>query len=412
MKSWAMIAILSLPLTAEDTGSRWHTSGFGTLGLAFNSTNQAEYSRDPTQPIGVGRSLDPNLDSRLGLQLNLTLTNELSFVAQAVSKYRYDHTFTPQITWGFLSYMPTSGIQARAGRVGWDVFPLSDTRDVGYSYLWARPPVDFYGILQVSCLDGGDLSYTTPIGGDRNLRLKVSLGRASQNDTIPIRGGSNISLSGTRLFGSLAEFQGDALTVRLAYARANPIRNFPAPITDLQAGLDGYGLALQDPGLTQQADNLDFSANRFQFYSLGIEWQAGPLRVNSAVAEVRSGNGPIPNMKNGYVSVGYRLGAVVPYVLVSRLVTDHHAPYVGALPNLGPQGAALANGVAALMSNEGASQSTVTLGQRWDFHPKAALKAQVDRVMADAEYPLLWQNTKPGWSGNATVASITLDFVF
>jgi hypothetical protein len=110
--------------------------------------------------------------------------------------------------------------------------------------------------------------------------------------------------------------------------------------------------------------------------------------------------------------VGYRVGAVVPYLLVSRISTLNPTPYVGALPGLGPQGAALAAGITEFVAHSNANQHTVALGLRWDFHPKAALKVQVDHVSSDPNATLLWSQTTPGWNGKATIASVVLDFVF
>lgn len=407
------LAMATTMLAAQETESRWRVSAFGTLGLAYNATGLAAYVREPSQPVGVVRSLDPNLDSRLGGQVNLDLTDELSFVGQALSRYRYDHTYTPVLSWAFLSYAPASGVQVRGGRLGWDVFPLSDTRNVGYSYLWVRPPADFFAPLLFTSLDGGDLSWTTPMGEGWNLKLKVGAGKACANDQIEMPPSSRFSLAGARLFGSLVELQGETLDVRLAYASAHPVRDYPAPVTDLQAALEGYAVALQDPGLAQEASALAFSANDFHYYSLGMSWHSGPLKVEAAGAGIHAaGTGPVPDYKMGYVSVGYRTGAGVPYLLVSRLQSAPQTPYLGALPLMGPQAAGLAEGVTDFLDQAKASQTTVALGLRWDFHPKAALKFQVDRVVADPNKDLLWAETKPGWDGCATIASATLDFVF
>ena len=114
MRVWLTLVALALPLAAQEGDCRVKVSGFGTLGLAASSSDRAEYVREPTQPRGVLRSLNPSLDSRLGLQVNLNLGADFSFVGQTISKYRFDHTFKPDISWAFLSYKPTSSIQARS----------------------------------------------------------------------------------------------------------------------------------------------------------------------------------------------------------------------------------------------------------------------------------------------------------
>jgi hypothetical protein len=63
-------------------------------------------------------------------------------VVQAVSYYNHAGNYEPELTWAFISYAPVPDMKVRAGRLGWDVYMLSDSRNVGYSYLWVRPPVD------------------------------------------------------------------------------------------------------------------------------------------------------------------------------------------------------------------------------------------------------------------------------
>ena len=375
------------------------------------TTDTAEYLRDLSQPHGTLHRVDPRFDSRLGFQVNFDLTDDVSFVGQTVSKYRYDHTFTPDLTWAFLSYAPTSGLQVRLGRLGWDVFQLSDTRNVGYSYLWARPPVDFYGTLQASVLDGGDIAWTTSIGEGRSLRFKVSAGRTSEK--VPLGSdGFNLDLSGGKLFGSLVEFQGENLNLRVAYAQFHTHKDFPSSVTTLRDGVEAFATLLNDSALAHQADSMVFKDQTFHYYSAGLGWQQGPWRFEAVGAQIDSRTAVAPSVKSGYASLGYRTGTLVPYALFSRIVTDQPDPYVGALPSFGPQGVALAQGITEFVIHSRANQSTASLGLRWDFHPKADLKVQVDRVSGRPDATLLWLNPSPGWDGKSTVASVVLDFVF
>lgn len=411
VRTWATLGALAVSLSAQDAESSWRFSGFGSLGLAANSTDQVEYSRDLSQPRGTNRGLSAKLDSRLGLQMNVTLSEDFSFVGQVVSKYRYDQTFTPDLAWAFLSYAPTSGIQIRAGRLGWDVFHLADTRNVGYSNLWARPPVDFYGPLQVSSMDGLDMAWTTPLGEGQSLRLKVAAGQAWEK--MPTRSqGEYQELKGGKLLGSLAEFQGENLHFRVAYARFQPARDFTPSVVGLREGIGVFASVLNDPLLARQAEAMVFKDRLFHYYSVGLNWQQGPLRIDAVDAKVRSSSGLFSSSNSGYASIGYRVGNLVPYLLVSRIATANPAPYVGALPGLGPQGAALAGGITKFVAASNADQKTAGLGLRWDFHPKAALKVQVDRASANPKANLLWLQPKPGWDGKATLASVVLDFVF
>jgi hypothetical protein len=297
------------------------------------------------------------------------------------------------------------------GRLGWDVFQLADTRNVGYSNLWVRPPVDFYGPLQVSSMDGGDIAWSAPLGEGQSLRFKASAGQVWEK--IPTNlPGEYQELKGAKILGALAEFQGENLNFRVAYTRVRMTRDFVPALVSLREGVQAFASLLNDPQLARQADALVFKDQVFSYYTAGMNWQKGPVRIDVVGAKVDSGAALFTTLNAGYASFGYRVGTVVPYLLVSRISTANPTPYVGALPGLGPQGVALASGITEFISHSNADQKTVALGLRWDFHPKAALKFQVDRVSANPKDTLLWPEPKPGWDGKDTVATVVLDFVF
>ena len=65
----ACLGLAVLPAAADD--SPLELRGFGTLGLARSSSNQADYLRDLSQPDGSRGQWSSNLDSLLGFQANL-----------------------------------------------------------------------------------------------------------------------------------------------------------------------------------------------------------------------------------------------------------------------------------------------------------------------------------------------------
>ena len=122
--------------------------GFGTLGAARTTSNEVEFVRDLSQPRGASQTWDARVDSVLGLQANWQINPQLEAVAQLVSRYRYDRTFTPEFSWAYLKYEPSPNLSLRAGRLGTEFFMMSDSRLVGYSFLTVRPPGDFFWSLR------------------------------------------------------------------------------------------------------------------------------------------------------------------------------------------------------------------------------------------------------------------------
>jgi hypothetical protein len=225
------------------------------LGVVWNDTDRAEFTRDGSQPHGATHTLDSRIDSRLGLQADGTLSSTLRGTLQVVSKYNYDGTFRPEFAWAFLGWTPVPEIQARAGRLGVESFMNADSRDVGYSFLWVRPPVECFGLIPITRMNGADLTGTLQLGGQASLRLKAFYG-AIVSEQIPVNGYPNLDLSGDRIGGAIAEVQSGPWRARMAYARFQVRKGFPPPVSDLPGYLDTFATLLGEPGLNQTADGV------------------------------------------------------------------------------------------------------------------------------------------------------------
>src|SRR6476659_7850861 len=84
-----LVQLLVAPRVAANEESAFSLGGFGTLGAARTTGNQAEFVRDLSQPRGATDHWDSRVDSALGLQANWQLTPQLEAVVQATSRYRY-----------------------------------------------------------------------------------------------------------------------------------------------------------------------------------------------------------------------------------------------------------------------------------------------------------------------------------
>lgn len=399
----------SVALT-QDAPRPWSFGGFGTLGIARSSTDSAQYLRDLTQKEGLEKSASLKVDSRLGLQATGSLSDTLVATVQVVTKQDYSGRFRPELTWGLLAWMPNPDLQVRGGRLGWDVFMDADSRDVGYSYLWVRPPVEYFGGLPVSHLDGLDVTRSHTFAGGTTLRLKAYGGLASAK--VPVGGNDPLDLNGSRLVGFLGEATSGAWRARLGYAQFRPRHDFPPPIADVRQGLYQFSAILADPRIAQAADQMTFTDKVFHYYSGALSYEEDSLQVQGAVARYRTDTIMSPDSWSGFVSLGYRLGSVVPYAVWSRVVSERPSPDLGILPMVpNPQAQTLTQSVAIIMRSAAVNQYACTVGLRWNVGSKACLKLQTDYVRTDKGTGL-WVGAQPGWSGRAAITSLVLDFVF
>jgi hypothetical protein len=397
---------MTWPALAQEPESRWKFSGFGTLGVAWNSTGQAGFRRDTEQPSGATRQLDGRTDTRLGLQLDTQLSRSLQGTLQVLSKYQYDGTFTPQVSWAFLGWSPEPEVKIRLGRLGVESFMNADSRDVGYTYLLVRPPMEVYGVIPVTRLDGMDATGTLGLGAQVGLRVKAFYGATSEKVPLTLMNSPVVlDMTGDRVGGLVTEIETGRWRGRLSFARLEIRRDFPQAIRTLQTELATFA---EKPGRAQllpTADALVFSGGTLDSYTAGLSYEDGPFQAQAMVADLHSNRIPLPKGVSGYLSLGYRLGKLVPYGLWSRLASQRPPGlYLKGLPP------PVAQEIQQFTSGFSCSQSTTGAGVRWDFRDKADFKLQVDRITSDVP-SRLWSQVQPGWDGRATVVSLVLDFV-
>lgn len=415
-------------------------SGFGTIGAVHNQGQGSAFVRDITEPNGAkNKGLSWEIDSRVGLQANVNATENLEGVAQIISRYNADNNFQPEFTWGFLKFSPNDTVNARVGRVGFDALLAADSRDVGYSYLWVRPPVEYYGQLPLSSIDGVDAVIHTPIGrGVGKIKLYSGIARQSipnhLNQTVwqGISGasaGAMLELSGSRVVGGYIDYQDNHWTARLGKADIKVSNEVPSTLFDGLGLIRGTAAAHPIPSIASSlnslANDLSMLNKDIAFSSAGLAYENGPLQTQMAYSHFTSESLLFPESFSGYFSVGYRIGKFTPYGVISSVRNKKS----GRANELAGKGVDAIVGVANFMLSTGQSeQDTFSLGMRYDFMNNAALKFQIDRIhnrncspvslpmagstSAPCSPSLLWQSVPVFWDGHANIYSAVLDFTF
>ncbi len=307
--------------------------------------------------------------------------------------------------WAFAAYRPTADLTFRAGRLNLDQFVMSDYRNVGFAYLYARPPVEYYGWIP-SHLDGADVTRTWNLQ-EVHWRAKGFVGR-SKTAGIPL----------TNAFGFALARESDGLLLRVGWSRAR-LANNGASLTPLLDGLDQLR-ALPIPSVSAQAAalqrHLDLAAKPVTYATLGLTYERAQWQYAAELTRIALGTS---NVKAGYASVGRRIGDITLFGMVgsgNNGSSTVATPAWGALlaPLVGPAAAQqiqVLGATAAYAASQSIRQTTYSLGGRWDIHPRMALKVQWDHVQIKANGGLLWANATSD-PGSAKIATVLLDFVF
>jgi hypothetical protein len=407
----AAIVLMALPLCAIgdnlelDLGSSvFSLSGFGTLGEVHSSEDKADFTNSIFQPNGAGfsRSWSPTVDSLIGGQISARITPELSAVVQVIAQQNYDGTYTPHLEWANIKYQFSPDLSVRIGRVELPTFLFSDTRKVGYTLPWVRPPIEVYSLIPISTSDGVDSSYGLILGDYTNTTQSsyVQSNAPQPNNRGLAMARDSINFSNTTEYKSL--------TIRVSYQHAF------LTIASLDDFLDAFkkfgpqGVAI--------AEKYSSDGKPVDTEVVGASYEPGRWFVIGELAHARL-NSFLGETTAWYVSSGVRLGQFTPYVTYARATAASNSDPGLTTTGLPVALAGFAAGLNVALNSilqQIPDQSTVSLGARWDFAENLDLKVQIDhtRLGADSDGTLI--NLQPGFrpGGTVNVFSTAVNFVF
>ncbi|WP_145650046.1 hypothetical protein [Pseudoduganella lurida] len=389
---------------STDGTSSWAVSGFGTLGAAHSTSRDADYNTSVLKRSGAGatRSWSPDVDSRLGAQLDVKLDRRWSAVIQLVSEQRLEHGYRPQVEWANVKYQATPDLALRIGRIALPMFLTADYRKVGYAYPWVRPPVEGYASLPLSSSDGVDATLHWEFGPVRNIS-QVFVG----HDKVAVP--EPLEAYGRKLLGLSNSSDWGALNVRVNMMRGEITTNIGS---GLFAILDRFGPAGQALTSRYAVDH-----KQATLLNVGVNYDPGNWFVMGEVGHLTT-HSLLGEISNAYLSAGWRWHALTPYATVSGVrpagsTADAGLPLAGLPPVLAAQTAALNAGLRSLLQ-AAPHQTSTAIGVRWDAYNNVAFKLQLDRVkpLAGSRGTLI--NTTPAFrQGRAfQVGSVTVDFVY
>jgi hypothetical protein len=366
-------------------------SVFGTLGLVYDDSvlhMQRDFGQPDTFHPGKYSLF---ADSLLGAQVDYKIADRFDATVQMVVKERAEQSFEESLDWAHLRWRPTDDLTFRAGRLGLDLYMLSDYRNVSYAYLWQRPVVEFYGPLMIQNFDGGDVSYRIKCG-DGSLHAKLFGGVARRSLELISGGGSN-DLEISSLYGGRISYEDEQLRLSLGYGRAtigSNLRNISELIHPLTAAAPLWPDADRFSGVIASKNRI------LQFFSTGVAYENNNWLLQSEAGYLDSNWPVLPDLLSGYVSVGYQIDEVTPYLILAAAKSRHAtpaaltAPTSTGDPGVDAQLSEIYAGALQLSQGGKVDQKSVSLGMRWDLYQNVALKFQWDFSKVAAHGGNLW----------------------
>jgi len=383
---------------------KWTFGGFSTLAAVHSTERQADYTASPVAPgqAGYGKDWAFDVDSRAGAQLNAQFDKHWSAVVQVVEEKGVAHAYEPHLEWANVKYQVTPELSVRLGRIALPLFLAADYRKATYALPWLRTPVELYSLLPISTNDGIDAAYRWNAWGARQ-ETQITFGGGTLHLTPEIRGKSRnaFAITHTATAGALTmKATASATTIEIDGTEAffSALRSFGPP-----------GDAL--------ADRYDIASRRVTMLSAGFSYDPGKYFLMGEIGRINT-RSLLGDQTAGYLSAGYRFGALAPYVTVASVDANMPTETRGLpIADLAPEAAGLAaslNGALNTQLHAIGIQEAVSIGVRWDIVTNYAFKAQLDRVRPRRGSIGTLIDVQPGFrSGQAFgVVSAGIDVVF
>lgn len=266
-------------------------------------------------------------DTSIGLQFNAALNDKLKFVIQAISNGASEYDV--ELDWAYASYQLNSEVSIQAGRKRLPLYFYSDFFDLGHAYYWIRPPADNY-TWQISNYNGLSLQYQ-PYFGEWDALFNFYAGRedSKNNDLLGLLYGAPVDETWKNMTGIVVELSQNWIELRGTYMQAQLDRAVNHIYTDQNVKQNFSGVSI------------NFYLNNFIILSEFNQYNtpANDIQVNTRM-----------------LSLGYQLGVFTPHITHSAFKQKENS------------------------AGGDEKHETNSVGLRWDFDKKTALKFQYDKV--------------------------------
>lgn len=410
--TYLLLSIVSIDMALAES-DMIKFNGFATLGAIYNDSDDLGFHTNFKTPARSGFSFAP--DSLIGAQANISFAPQWDAIVQAVYRDKQDSSVLNYIDVAFLRYKLDSRWEFRAGRMNTDIYFLSEYKSVGYAYLWARPPAEFYSkVTSVSQFEGADIAYKHSLGNGF-LQLKAGFG---ESDARIATTGRAYDIDFTDVLTTSVSYQQDNWQLRASYLSAE-VDNFSADLSAFDAAIALFPPSVW-PGGPELLDRVSFESKDQQFFGLGYQYDNDLWLVQTELGFIKSDWELERDSVSGYLSIGYQPEGITYFVTVSAIepTKDNVDDGVGEISPFAPAEVvatiqSFGPSITNLFNQNRTKQHTFSLGTKWQLSASLIAKFQMDySVIADDGFGIWKVNVQPDSGESVTVTSLNLNWVF
>lgn len=288
-------------------------NGFATAGASMTSATNVDFydpvfkrkiSAVPTID-DIGQNPTFTQDTLGGVQFIASINDSIDMVIQLYSQGADQYNVVTD--WLYVGWQINDQWSLKAGRLRLPFFMKSEYYNVGYAYLWTRPPIEVYRFASLTDFDGLTLRYTNAIGAGWYTEDLISVGNSILNVSEGLV--SDVPLKIQQGVLANATLWNDFIKFSVGYGVGSLAIDFPEEFSTIQSMLNNpcsyYGPALNPELITLTAGPVASTCiiNTVSSYPLPIPASLRLVRPDNATAQLFT----VKNVPAQIISLGYEL---------------------------------------------------------------------------------------------------------
>ncbi len=417
----ALFCTLSIILGINPTASSFSLSaeewisinGFGTIALTSSDSDLLGFRRTfYTQTPVYKNSVEFRTDSLMGTQLTVQPTDRFKTVFQFIARDFSELNEDSLLQFAYLDFSLHPDLSLRLGRNPLDIFMLSDYKDVGFAYPWARPVTGIYSTLFCHYYEGAEFRYVKET--DNGFFNVIGYIGACDAE-VTLERYKDISFSSEPLLGLSLLYEHGPFSFTVGYQRG-AIEDISQQVTQLSSLWESMEETELFP-LAYIQEEISLNGSASDHIILGASYDGGKWLIQSEISQYKFSKALGLTYYSGYLSIGYRIREFTPFVVFSKLYDSCFRFHIDenlieALPLLEKTAYQMLTNI---MDDVDTNQSTLSLGLRWDLTSNCALKFQLDHSRIARAQTTFWKMA-PGkimdQDETVNVYSVSFDFFF
>lgn len=354
-------------------------NGYGTIGGAYQDNENILYRNSLYADKGSQGDFSLNNYTTLGLQLDATPIEELTFTLQGVASANNENDKLIDIEWANAKYQLNDTLDIRAGLMRLPTFMFSDILHVAYAYDRLKLP-DMYSTLTVNKYTGIEFTHHHNFN-DLSLATTLLYGKTESNLKTNVNNGEivRVNVEADKTYGITMKGLYQNLSFRTAYIKSNVSFGNEEIATSLSQ-FNAIAALMNISDISKAIQRYKIEDTPISYMNVGVQYDFSNSYLLGEYMMINS-DSFLPDVASWNITTGYNFETWAPYIGYS--VTSNSSNYQPiSTEGRSSQEVAIIDIVNqtfdAMSSSYDMNLKTISLGLRYDLSDDIILKLQYD----------------------------------